>query len=177
MRLVLGPPASHILTAVSLPEHFMITRGFDGLPAAEPRSTPLDGRPVLLIDDRADGRRDTAAMLIVGGHAVLAEADGDAALHAARTHALGCVVSELYIPCSEGRCVVMALKADRDRLPSLRVLVYTHHGSDADLAWALAAGCDALLSKPAPADVLLREVRRLEELREHERPRREVAPP
>jgi CheY-like chemotaxis protein len=72
------------------------------------------------------------------------------------------VVSELYIPCAEGRCVVTALKSDRLRLPRLRVLVHSRHTAPADDAWALAAGCDALLHKPASARALEREVRRLD---------------
>jgi CheY-like chemotaxis protein len=72
------------------------------------------------------------------------------------------VVAELYIPCAEGACVVTALKQERTRLPRLRVLVHTRHTSPADDAWALAAGCDAVLHKPGSAQALVREVRRLE---------------
>jgi CheY-like chemotaxis protein len=79
-----------------------------------------------------------------------------------RTEVMRLVVSELYIPCAEGTCVVTALKADRTRLPRLRVLVHTRHTAAADDAWALAAGCDAVLHKPGSAGALVREVRRLE---------------
>jgi CheY-like chemotaxis protein len=37
----------------------------------------------------------------------------------------------------------------------------TVHTAPADDAWALAAGCDAVLHKPASAAALVREVRRL----------------
>ena len=50
------------------------------------------------------------------------------------------VVSELYIPCTEGACVVTALKQERARLPRLRVLAHSRHTGPADDAWALAAG-------------------------------------
>jgi len=36
-------------------------------------------------------------------------------------------------------------------------------GSSTDMAWALAAGCDALVLKTAVPDVFLREARRLED--------------
>jgi DNA-binding NarL/FixJ family response regulator len=74
------------------------------------------------------------------------------------------VVSEIYIPCSEGRCVVTALKHERAQLPRLRVLVHSRHTAPEDLEWALAAGGDAVVGKPTASDVLLREVRRLDGL-------------
>jgi DNA-binding NarL/FixJ family response regulator len=85
-----------------------------------------------------------------------------AALRRVRHGLTRLVVSELYVSCAEGPCVVTVLKADRARLPRLRVLVHTRHTSGADAAWALAAGCDALVPMPAEPGVLLREVRRLE---------------
>ena len=39
------------------------------------------------------------------------------------------VISEIYIACSEGRCVVTALKQERQRLPRVHVLVYTRHNA------------------------------------------------
>lgn len=71
------------------------------------------------------------------------------------------VVSEIYIPCSEGSCVVTALKQDRARLPRLRILVHTRHTSPADVEWALAAGADTIVYKPAQDGALVREVARL----------------
>ena len=71
------------------------------------------------------------------------------------------VVAELYVACAEGPCVVAVIKGDRARLPRLRVLVHTRHYSPADVAWALGARADAVVPKPAPGGVLLREVGRL----------------
>jgi len=118
--------------------------------------------PIIVVDDDPVGASSTLATLESGGYPGVAEADGDAVLRLVRTALTRLVVSELYVSCSEGACVVTALKQDRARLPRLRVLVHTRHASEADTAWALAAGCDALVPKPAGAGVLLREVRRLE---------------
>jgi DNA-binding NarL/FixJ family response regulator len=54
------------------------------------------------------------------------------------------------------------LKGERQRLPRLRVLIYTQHGQDSDIEWALATGCDAFVLKSAEARILLREVARLD---------------
>ena len=125
------------------------------LPAGHPT-------PVLVIDDEPAGAATTLGWLAGAGYPTAAESDGDAVLRLVRTEVMRLVVSELYIPCGEGACVVTALKQDRTRLPRLRVLVHTRHTAAADDAWALAAGCDALLHKPASAAACVREVRRLD---------------
>jgi CheY-like chemotaxis protein len=127
-------------------------------PLEESRNTP----PVLIVDDVAEHRAATAATLIHDGYPVLATHDGDTVLRQVRARLVRLVVAELYIPCSEGRCVVMCLKQEKARLPRVHVLVHTRHTADADVAWALDAGCDGMVPKTAPAAVLLREVRRLD---------------
>ena len=135
-------------------------------PAGPPRpvTRPPDpgGPPILVVDDLADGAALSRAMLEAGGYEVVDEAEGDAVLRLVRGAVVRCVVTEIHIPCAEGRCVVTALEGDRHRLPRLRVLVHTRHRSAHDLAWALDAGSDGVLHKPAEARVLLREVRRLD---------------
>ena len=123
---------------------------------------PSNGQPpVLVIDDDTGGEATTLRWLAAAGYATTAEADGDAVLRLVRGELVRLVVSEIYIPCSEGACVVTALKQDRGRLPRLRVLVHTRHTTATDDAWALAAGCDGVLHKPASAAECVREVRRL----------------
>ncbi len=120
--------------------------------------------PVLVVDDDASAELLTLALLADGGYDGSGEADGDAALRHVRASLVRLVVSELYIACAEGPCIVTALKADRTHLPRLRVLVYTQHDTDADLEWAFATGCDGLVRKSAAADIFLREVGRLDGL-------------
>ena len=120
-----------------------------------------DSPPVLIVDDDSAAAVATQRTLAAGGYAVAAEPVGDAVLRLVRASLVRLVVAELYIPCAEGPCVVAAIKGDRTRLPRLRVLVYTRHAAPADLAWALGAGADAVVPKPARDDVLLREVGRL----------------
>jgi CheY-like chemotaxis protein len=128
------------------------------------REDARDTPPILVVDDVADQAAATAATLTEDGYPTLAELDGDATLRQVRARLVRLVVSELYVPCSEGRCVVTCLKQERGRLPHLRVLVHTRHTTEADRDWALDAGCDGIVPKTAPAAVLLREVRRLDVL-------------
>jgi len=120
--------------------------------------------PVLVIDDITGESDVTVAALDRAGFIAVAESEGDAALKHARNSLTRLVVSELYVPCAEGACVVTVLKGDRYRLPRLQVLVHTRYTTAADTDWALAAGCDALVPKGTSAAVLIREVRRLEGL-------------
>ena len=118
--------------------------------------------PVLVIDDISSDSDVTVAALDDAGFVAVAESEGDAALKHARNNLTALVVSELYVPCAEGACVVTVLKGDRHRLPRLHVLVYTRHTTAADTDWALAAGSDAVVPKGTSPAVLIREVRRLE---------------
>lgn len=118
--------------------------------------------PVLVVDDNVAESAVTLASLGAGGFAALAESEGDCALQRARGSITHVMVSELYVPCAEGDCIVRVLKSDRARLPRLLILVHTRHRSALDREWALAAGCDAVVPKGASAAVLVREIRRLE---------------
>jgi CheY-like chemotaxis protein len=130
--------------------------------AVEAYRSPTAPAPVLVIDDAPGGADTTVGQLAAAGYPTAAEPDGDAVMRLVRAELMRLVVSELYIPCAEGACVVTALKQERARLPRLRVLVHSRHTTPADDAWALAAGCDGVLHKPASAAALTREVRRLE---------------
>ena len=121
-----------------------------------------DAPPLLIVDDVTAEGAATAAQLAGEGYPALQERDGDVVLERVRNAVVRLVISELHIPCSEGPCLVAALKKERGRLPRMRVLVHTRRTSEADVAWALDAGADGLVPKGAPAAILLREVRRLD---------------
>jgi CheY-like chemotaxis protein len=126
------------------------------------RSSVSGAPPILIVDDDPAGASDTADALTSASYPVVAESDGDAVLRLVRARVMRLVVSELYIPCAEARCVVAALKQDRAHLPRLQVLVHTRHTAPVDVEWALSAGADGLVLKQAPEGVLLREIRRLD---------------
>jgi CheY-like chemotaxis protein len=134
----------------------------DGTGLEFPAPVAFREPPVLVVDDDPQGATMTTSILAEGGFRVVGEARGDSVLRLVREAVMRLVVSELYIPSAEGHCVVHALKSDRARLPRLRVLVHTRYTTDADMEFALSAGADAVVLKPSRADVLLREVRRLD---------------
>ena len=140
-------------------------------PSADPNADP-----VLVVDDDRAGASATCATLTAAGIAARVERDCDAAVRHVRAARVRVLVSEIYVPCGEGPCVVAVLKGDRHRLPRLRVLVHTRHTAAEDTAYALANGADAIVPKGAPDEVLVRELRRLASLddaprRTHDDPR------
>jgi len=132
-----------------------------GLPIFSPASASARP-PILVVDDNPAESAATVAALAAGGLAAVAESEGNAALGHARHSLTHLLISELFVPCAEGACLVRVLKGERARLPRLRVLVHTRHFTEPDTEWALATGCDAVVPKGASMAVLLREVRRLE---------------
>jgi CheY-like chemotaxis protein len=135
----------------------MISRSLD-----DASRDALDGPPVLVVDEDSIAAETTLDALAGGGYPCIGASSGDAAIRHVRAALVRLVISELYVACLEGPCIVTVLKGERERLPRLRVLVYTDHGLDADLEWALATGCDGLVLKSAEPSVLIREVARLD---------------
>jgi CheY-like chemotaxis protein len=126
--------------------------------ATDPSAGPATA---LVIDDEPRDAARTRRWLTDAGYATVAAADGDAVLRLVRDGVIRLVVSELYVPCAEGRCVVAALTEDRARHPWLRVLAHSRHTTSADDAWARAARCDGIYHKPGCADAFLVELRKL----------------
>ena len=128
---------------------------------ADDRAAPEAPLQVLVLDEEREAAREREALLRAAGYDVAIETDGDAALAHVRAARVHLVVSEIYVPCSEGKCAVTALKQERHRLPRLRVLVHTRHTRPDDVEWALSAGADAIVPTHEPPHVLLAEVARL----------------
>jgi DNA-binding NarL/FixJ family response regulator len=149
------------IAAPAVVSTFLVHRSASMGPPALPHTSQLQSPTLILDDDPAQGAT-TLATLVAGGFPAVAESKGDAALRHARSSLTRLMVSELYVPCAEGKCVVAVLKGDRARLPRLQILVHTRHSTAVDTDWALEAGCDALVPKSASAVVLVRELRRLD---------------
>lgn len=131
--------------------------------ALNARSRHLPVPPtILVVDDQPAALESVLSRLVAAGFATTVAYDGDGALRRVRSQQTHLVVSELYVPCAEGRCVIAALARDRVWLPQLRILVHTRHELPEDDAWALAAGADGVLHKSADVNALLGAVRRLD---------------
>mgnify|MGYP002147579695 CR=1 FL=1 len=127
----------------------------------EPPGTPpveLAARPrVLLADDNAD-MREYVQRLLAPEHDVLAVADGQQALRAAREHPPDLVLSDVMMPNLDGFGLLRELRADPRTAATPILLVSARAGEEARVE-GHQAGADDYLTKPFSARELLARVR------------------
>jgi signal transduction histidine kinase/CheY-like chemotaxis protein len=121
-------------------------------PEAKPRAT------VLVVDDEAAVRTSTMRLLQRKGFTTLAACNGEEALRVFAQHerSIGLVILDMGMPQMGGsECFVKLRKQS-----AVPVLIATGYAVDAEAQDLVAQGA-ALIEKPFPSDVLVREVTRL----------------
>jgi two-component system cell cycle response regulator DivK len=117
-------------------------------------------RPVVLVvDDNDDTREMYAHLLRAAGFDVKLAANGDQALAAADERP-GVIIMDLAMPGLNGWEATRRLKTG-ERTKDIPIIVLTAHSLDHYREVALAAGCDAFLSKPCAIEDLVAAIRRL----------------
>lgn len=126
------------------------------------RDSDHSGRPiVLIVDDHADSRELTAAVLESVGMAIAEAATGRDALRRVGAHPpVRLVLIDLALPDCHGTDVVKALKAD-DVTRDIPVVALSASVMSADKERASEAGCVAFIEKPIVPDHMAAVVRRL----------------
>lgn len=115
---------------------------------------------VLIADRDPDTREILALALERAGYRPLSARDGPAALALLDVEAVTLVITELYLPCGEEKCLVRAIR----RHPIHRdvpVIAYSARVAAADREWAERGGCNLFLPKPTSIGELLGQVRTL----------------
>jgi CheY-like chemotaxis protein len=117
---------------------------------------------ILIVDDDADARESLKILLETAGYEVEAAANGARALRLQRTRPADAVVTDIFMPVSDG---IETIKDLRTEFPELRIIAVSAGGrsvgGETYLAVALAAGADAVLRKPMDLDELLAMLRKL----------------
>ena len=127
-----------------------------GVVPAAPEQT--NARPrILWADDNAD-MRHYVARLLGRSYEVLAVADGQAALEAARAAPPDLVLSDVMMPHLDGFGLLRALRAD-ERTRRLPVILLSARAGEESALEGLEAGADDYLVKPFSAKELLARVR------------------
>jgi two-component system, cell cycle response regulator DivK len=121
--------------------------------------TDLAPPVVLVVDDNDDTRAIYAHLLKSAGFEVKLAADGDEALAAADQRP-GVIIMDLAMPGLNGWEATRRLKTGA-RTKDIPIIVLTAHDLDHHREVAVAAGCDAFLSKPCAIEDLVAAVRRL----------------
>ena len=124
-------------------------------------SKPGAGR-VLIVDDDADARESLKLLLETAGYEVEAAANGSHALRLQRMRPADAVITDIFMPISDG---IETVKQMRTEFPDLRIIAVSAGGrtvgTETYLAVALAAGADAVLRKPMDFDELLAMLKKL----------------
>jgi CheY-like chemotaxis protein len=115
---------------------------------------------ILIIEDDAAIREMLARRLALRGHAVAQAPDGETGLAMIRAAAPDVLLLDHGLPGMSGWEVARALRADR-ALPRLPIIALTAHAGEPTQKEAIAAGCDAFLTKPVDIRALERELERL----------------
>jgi signal transduction histidine kinase len=124
--------------------------------AAKESGSPARAR-VLLADDNSDMRRYIGRIL-GEFYDVVAVADGQAALEAARAAQPDLILSDIMMPRLDGFGLVKALRAD-ERTRTLPVILVSARAGEESAVESLDAGADDYLVKPFSARELLARVR------------------
>jgi PAS domain S-box-containing protein len=135
----------------------------DVLPASGPEDlAAADGAQgerqiVLLADDNADMRQYVEKLLRASGYAVLAAADGEAALSIARSSHPDLVLSDVMMPKRDGFGLLAGLREDPATREIPVILLSARAGQEAEVE-GLKAGADDYLAKPFAARELLARI-------------------
>jgi CheY-like chemotaxis protein len=110
---------------------------------------------IILADDDADQRVSLRLTLELAGYSVREAADGRQALALQREHVAGILITDIFMPESDG---FEAINAFRQEFPATRIVAISGGGERAKhdyLASARLMGVDATLQKPVDIEVLL----------------------
>jgi CheY-like chemotaxis protein len=127
-------------------------------PVGTPRTAP--GPLILVVDDFEDNREMYTQFLRFNGYRVAEAVDGLDALAKAGALLPDLIVMDLSLPVVDGWEATRRLKAD----PSTReipVIALTGHALAGHAEGAIAAGCDAFVTKPCIPVDLEAEIRRV----------------
>lgn len=111
-------------------------------------------RTVLVVDDHPVNRMLACVLLRDAGRTYAEAADGQEALKKLAEGDFGTVLLDISMPGMSGYEVCEKIRADA-RLKKIRVIAYTAHALDSERAKIMAAGFDAVLTKPINRQALL----------------------
>ena len=125
-----------------------------------PEPTPHNTLHVLVADDHPTNRFLAGKLLEMFGCSFEVVENGAEALEAVRSRAFDLVLMDIKMPVMDGVEATRAIRQFGEGKGSVPVLALTANADDADARQYLAAGMNAVVSKPVQPDVLLDAIRR-----------------
>jgi two-component system, cell cycle response regulator DivK len=115
---------------------------------------------VLVVEDDPASMKLASLLLRAAGHHVLQAVDAESAIALARSERPALVLMDLRLPGMDGLAATRQLKQD-PLTSGIRIVAITGFAMKGDAERALAAGCDAYLSKPISYDSFQRTIDKL----------------
>ena len=115
---------------------------------------------ILIVDDNPQNLKLASAQVRTGGYQVHTAADAEHALRLLETLSPAVILMDLQLPGMDGLTLTRQLKADPARR-HIAIVAVTAYAMKGDEAKALAAGCDAYISKPIDRALLLATIARV----------------
>jgi len=115
---------------------------------------PAAARRVLLVDDNVDAVESLEILLQAFGYEVATAIHPEGALERLATFAPAAALIDIGLPDMDGYQLAAEIRRRLGGRP-MRLIAFTGHGSQDDIARATAAGFDLHLTKPVEIDRLL----------------------
>jgi CheY-like chemotaxis protein len=113
--------------------------------------------PILIVDDNAQNLKLAKVILAIEGYDVKTAIDAEDALRILESFTPRLILMDLQLPRMDGLELTRRLKADLGRR-AIIIVALTAYAMKGDEERALAAGCDAYMSKPIDTEALPRLV-------------------
>ncbi len=115
-------------------------------------------RRILVVEDHEDNRRILRDLLTSAGYELIEAATGEEGVAAAEAQRPDLILMDIQLPGLDGYEATRRIRAN----PALRqvpIIAVTSYALSGDDAKALAAGCDAYVTKPFSPRALLAKIR------------------
>jgi len=136
--------ASTVLRTVSIPQ----LRGVQGMTR------------ILVVDDNAQVRMTARALLEAAGHEIVEAVSGRTALDTLRTEVVDVVLTDVFMPDTDGIELIHALRRQSPEIPIVAMSGGGHNDGKDVLAVARLFGASATVQKPLTQRRLLSAIRR-----------------
>jgi two-component system cell cycle response regulator DivK len=113
----------------------------------------MAGEPVLVVDDNAQNLKLVRVLLLTEGYEVRTAVDAEEAMRELEWFAPRLILMDLQLPGMDGLELTRRLKADPSR-KDISIIAVTAYAMKGDDVKAMAAGCDAYVSKPIDVQTL-----------------------
>jgi len=115
------------------------------------------GKRILVIEDEEDNRQILRDLLGRAGYEMIEAETGEAGVAAAISERPDLILMDVRLPAMDGHEASRRIKA-KPELRAIPIIAITAYALSGDEAAALAAGCDAYLSKPYSPRHLLAKI-------------------